>query len=262
MSAPKPDLVIPCLGKDSELAGPLSAIEGQRQHLGRVILVDDGSDPPLSPPSWVECHRNERPPDYRGAGFARNLGADLATSDWLLFMDHTVYLPHDALASMVRTAEELYRDELNLCITIPCIFLEGDPDPDLEVELQKQRKAGKVTALVEDLNTERVFREHTVAMMPRAYFQKLKGYDTDTFKHWGLEGTDFSVRVDATGGYLFSAVPRLSTGKRLVCYHAWHDGDRNVVLRQDEWLSKWGDISGGGAGRMNTLLRNRARANQ
>ncbi len=85
-------VIIPCYQTPAEtLARTLAALEGQTYPRGlfEVVIVDDGSQPPLSRPRStpldVKVARQER----RGFGIsrARNTGARAAAGDILLFLD-------------------------------------------------------------------------------------------------------------------------------------------------------------------------------
>ena len=84
-------VVIPCYRTPpATLEMTLAALEGQTYPRGlvEVILVDDGSDPPLERPSSALSVRMERQ-ERRGFGLARarNAGARAASGDVLLFLD-------------------------------------------------------------------------------------------------------------------------------------------------------------------------------
>ena len=99
-------VIVPCYQAPAALALTLAGLEGQHypRHLFEVVIVDDGSDPPLSPPPStpldVRVVRQER----RGFGLARarNTGARAAAHDLLVFLDGDVIAEAGLLAAHAR----------------------------------------------------------------------------------------------------------------------------------------------------------------
>ncbi len=87
---PRITVVIPARDEIERLQLTLAALAGQRypQDCLEVIVVDDGSDPPLTLPDHAPTARLLRQEaEGFGAGRARNLGAAHATGEVLLFLD-------------------------------------------------------------------------------------------------------------------------------------------------------------------------------
>jgi glycosyltransferase involved in cell wall biosynthesis len=106
--ATKPlSVVIPAY--DSHATLPLAlasvAVQGYPRHLLEVVVVDDGSTPPLAPEvhglEQVRIHRLEREDGF-GSGRARRVGADVADGEIIVFLDSDMVLEPHALAGHAR----------------------------------------------------------------------------------------------------------------------------------------------------------------
>lgn len=88
-------IVIPCFNEAAFVGGLLDDLSRQSHLPGQVIVVDsqssDGTAEVAAPYSAALPLRVVAAP--RGVAHARNAGAAVATSDWLLFLDADVRLP-------------------------------------------------------------------------------------------------------------------------------------------------------------------------
>ena len=98
-------VIVPYFEAPAALALTLAGLEGQRwpRELFEVVIVDDGSDPPLARPAStldVRVVRQAR----RGFGLARarNTGARAAAHDILVFLDGDVIPEAGLLATHAR----------------------------------------------------------------------------------------------------------------------------------------------------------------
>lgn len=90
-------VVIPSRNRPQHLRVAIDSVLAQRHEPIRVVVVDDGSSPPVA--AWLECPdsrvrvvRNERP---AGPGAARNQGAAAVDTEWVAFLDDDDrWLPH------------------------------------------------------------------------------------------------------------------------------------------------------------------------
>lgn len=85
-------VVIPTQNRLQDLRHALASIAAQTIKPKQIIVIDDGSDEPISPaifaqqPDSIECLlvRNEQ---CRGGNYSRNLGIVLASTEWISFLD-------------------------------------------------------------------------------------------------------------------------------------------------------------------------------
>ena len=207
-----------------EIAGPLATLEPQRGDVDEILVIDDGSHPPLVLPDWVKTVRIERQPVYRNPSAAKNFGAKEASGDFLIFIDAGIYLLPDTLKSMVWVMENASPKPM---ITIQCLMLNGAPDLD-EME-------DRAAEMVQDTG---FWTEHPLMMVEKKAFL---GYDEETFTHWGFEAHDYDIRWLMAGGLIFSDVRRVRNGKRLVCFHPYHDAPRDKETAELQFFNKWGE---------------------
>jgi glycosyltransferase involved in cell wall biosynthesis len=99
---PRISIVIPSYGRKSFLAEALRSVEMQTYPAHEVIVVDDCSPDPVELPSGVDLNVNLlRLPVNGGPGAARNAGLQVASGDWLLFLDDDDMLTPDRLKMAV-----------------------------------------------------------------------------------------------------------------------------------------------------------------
>lgn len=79
----KISVILPCLNEAATLPGLIEAIEAQYPD-AEIIVVDDGSSPPVPPAGSARIIRH---PKTIGNGAAVKTGARNATGDYLVFMD-------------------------------------------------------------------------------------------------------------------------------------------------------------------------------
>ena len=82
-------VVIPTRNRPALLASAITSVVDQTFDDLEVVLIDDGSDPPVRSEAFsdvriLKVYRNER---AQGAAAARNLGAAMATGDFIAFLD-------------------------------------------------------------------------------------------------------------------------------------------------------------------------------
>lgn len=112
MSYPKVSVIIPCYGVEKYLDRCMESVMNQTLHDIEIILVDDGS-PDKVPEMCDEYAR--RDPRIKvihkanaGLGYARNSGLDIATGEYVAFVDSDDYIDlrmYDALYTMACTAD-------------------------------------------------------------------------------------------------------------------------------------------------------------
>ena len=237
-------VVIPAFGHQDLLDRSLATWERQHTEAHEIIVVDDGSAVPLSVPPWVTLYRFEHDGVHRGSSRAKNKGAEIATGDYLCFADSDILHMPDALASLSHTMGKWEAEgERNVILNVWRVSLpDGYPERrtrNVEGLLKRMRIAG--LAFDEALTKSSCYWEQNCGMLSRTLFLKVGGYDKSTLKSWGFNNHDLDMRVMLAGGRVSSAIPRISTGKRLLCFHIWHDSVRDRGVADVEFATKWGE---------------------
>ena len=211
-------VVVPCFEAPEALALTLAGLEGQRypRTLFEVVVVDDGSEPPLEARSAtgldVRMVRQER----RGFGLARarNAGARAAAHDILVFLDGDV-IPEAGLVAAHARWHHAVSDALTLgfCAYVSAAGIDAvavraragplgelfagrpfDP-PWLE---RHMARTGDLTSRHDDLF--RAVTGHNFAIS-RAFYEEVGGFD-ESFARYGGEDTEFGYRAQVRGGLL------------------------------------------------------------
>lgn len=224
-------VVVPCHRTPAPvLERTLASLERQTypRPLFEVLLVDDGSHPPLEPPADLPFPlRLLRRETRGGSGAARNTGARAAAHDILLFLDADMLVESDWLAS-----HALWHHAFPEVVTLGFRRHVGVDDLDAA---SVRRRPGSLRALLAGRPTDPpraaaylaetndltrpgaddLFRAFVSADfgLRREFYESLGGFD-ETFRRWGLEDKEFAWRAFAAGGLL---APLL--GQR-----AWHQG--------------------------------------
>ena len=222
-------VVVPCFEAPAALELALAALERQTWPRERfeVVVVDDGSEPPVVAPATpldVRIVRQER----RGFGLARarNAGARAARHDILVFLDGDLLAAEDVLAEHARW-HHAAADALSLGFTAYAAtdglaaaavrghagplaaLLSGRPADPPWTERHMARTDG-LTATRDDLFRAVVGNN---LGMRRAFFEELGGFD-ESFRRYGWEDTEFGWRAQTRGALLVPARAAF----------AWHQG--------------------------------------
>ena len=235
-------VVVPCYQACAELALTLAALERQSypRSLFEVVVVDDGSVPPLSAPASsldVRVVRQRR----RGFGLARarNRGVRAALHDIVVFLDGDVLAEADLLAAHARWHHAVADAvTLGFCAYVSAdgvdaaairtrggslaeLFAERPQDPPW-TERHMARTAD-LRVMRDDLFRAVVGNNFGVR---RAFFEEVGGFD-ESFVRYGREDTEFGWRVQTCGGLL---VPERGA-------MGWHQGrfapNRRGAKRRD-----------------------------
>ena len=226
-------VVVPCFEAPGALALTLAGLEGQDwpRALLEVVVVDDGSEPPLelpalpvSAPLEVKLVRQER----RGFGLARarNAGARAAAHPILVFLDGDV-IPESGLLAAHARWHHAVSDALTLgfCAYVSAAGIDAGAvrhRPGTLGELFAGRpfdrpwlerhmaRTGDLTSGHDDLF--RAVTGHNLGIS-RAFFEAVGGFD-ESFARYGGEDTEFGYRVQMQGGLL---APERGA-------FAWHQG--------------------------------------
>ncbi|MFH1098548.1 MAG: glycosyltransferase family A protein [Candidatus Uhrbacteria bacterium] len=100
----KISIIIPCWNNSREVARCLDALAQQAFRDFEIVVIDDGSDPPIA--SQLSTANYQLPiriirQSHAGAPAARNLGARETSGEFIMFCDADVVLRPSALARLV-----------------------------------------------------------------------------------------------------------------------------------------------------------------
>ena len=223
-------VVVPCFEAPDALALTLAGLAGQDypRELFEVVIVDDGSEPPLRRPSSTPLDVKRVRQQRRGFGLARarNTGARAAAHPILVFLDADVIAEAGLLAAHARWHHTV-SDALTLgfCASVSVagidagtvlgragslreLFADRPFDPPWWE--RHMARTGGLTSRHEDLF--RAVTGHNMGIS-RAFFEAVGGFD-ESFARYGGEDTEFGYRVQTRGGLL--------TPERGA--FAWHQG--------------------------------------
>ena len=225
-------VVVPYYQAPDALALTLAGLERQRypRHLFEVIVVDDGSDPPLKLPerSPLDIRVIHQPDLGFGLARARNNGARAARGDIVVFLDCDMIPNDEWLAAHARwhhAASDAMSigfrrhldvvgvsadDVRNRSGTLDELFAGRQWDRPEWIEAHMVRTA-ELTSSDDDLF--RVASGGNLAMS-RDFYWEVGGND-ESFTQWGAEDIEFGYRAFTLGALL---VPE----RRALC---WHQGE-------------------------------------
>ena len=228
-------VIVPCFEAPDALALTLAGLQRQDypRELFEVVIVDDGSEPPLPHPAPavlgpapldVKVVRQQR----RGFGLARarNAGARAAGHGILVFLDGDV-IPESGLLTAHARWHHAVCDALTLgfCAYVSAAGVDAGAvrhRPGTLAELFAGRpfdapwlerhmaRTGDMTTGHDDLF--RAVTGHNLGIS-RGFFEEAGGFD-DSFARYGGEDTEFGYRVQMRGGLLAPAREAF----------AWHQG--------------------------------------
>lgn len=208
----------------------LAALESQSypRNLFEVVVVDDGSDPPLAPLRDIPFDAKVVHQERRGFGLARarNTGVRNAAHDIVLFLDSDILAGpgwiaaharwHHAVADALTVGSTLYADtedidaeDIRRVHGAVSELLAGRPtDPSRSESLLRRTN---------DLRA----KDDTIFMamagnnfgMRRAFYEEIGGSD-ESFTRWGYEDTELAYRAYVRGGLVAPARDAV----------AWHQG--------------------------------------
>ncbi len=198
------------------LARTLAALEGQTypRDLFEVVIVDDGSEPPLRPPLTPMDVKVVRQEYNGGRAKARNAGARAATHGILLFLDGDVLVERNWIAAHARWHHAV-SDALTLGPRVHAAMDGIDADiirrrpGSLQELLSDHPKdpswvegflagTGDLTARADDLFLAVVTANLGIG---RGFYELIGGMD-ESFVRWGLEDVELGYRAFVRGGLL------------------------------------------------------------
>ncbi len=245
----KLSIVIPTFNGGERLERSLSTLLNQTVPPHEIIVVDDGSTPPIKVPEKIVIKRIERKPEYRGSSSAKNFGAEEATGDWIAFADDDILHMPDAIEQVSKRVDD--RVLVN-------VFTTGLQRNSLDVvgwrpgrrsSMEKLMRHIKITG--ELLRTHeftdggvlkaRVSTEQHFGVISKRFFNEIGGYDSASFKSWGYNNQDLCIRVREAGGTVTSDVYR-ANGDLLYCFHQYSNGEhQDTFVRNREFRDKYGN---------------------
>lgn len=196
MSLPKISVIIPTRNQPAKLAATLTGLQMQTLATTdyEIIVVDDGSDPPVQVPNLtngprctlVRC-------SWSGRSAARNRGATLAQGELLVFLDDDMSVSGDFLSAHWRAHQE-WPDALSVgAVRLPDEALRR-PFGRFRQQLERQaipRRRGP-TAMAN-------FCTAANMAVSRARFQALGGFNPALHSS---EDQEFALRHTAGGGQI------------------------------------------------------------
>ncbi len=197
MNKPALSVIVPVFNRADELRALLESFTSQ-ENSGRyeIIATDDGSEHP--PDEVIKSYSSQLPLKFtrqenQGPGPARNTGAKLAESEWLLFLDSDCELPENYISRALK------------CITDAGEFvLFGGPDLEKE-DFTRTQKAINY-AMTSPLTTGgiRGSKKALDTYYPRSFNMLVKKrvfFDAGGFENLRFgEDLDLSMRIMERGG--------------------------------------------------------------
>ena len=198
------------------LAMTLAALEGQTypRELFEVVIVDDGSEPPLRPPSTPMDVKVVRQEYNGGQAKALNAGARAATHGILLFLDSDMLVERNWVAAHARW-HHVVSDALTFGPRVHAAMDGINADMirrrpgSLQELLSDHPKdpswvegflagTGDLTARADDLFLPVVMATLGIG---RGFYELIGGMD-ESFVRWGLEDVELGYRAFVRGGLL------------------------------------------------------------
>jgi len=115
VTSPTISIVIPCYNKQAYVRAAIESALAQT-HTCQVVVVDDGStDGSLAEIRAFDGRITWETGPNRGGSAARNRGLELATGDWIQFLDADDILPADKIAAQLAALDGAPEDTVAFC---------------------------------------------------------------------------------------------------------------------------------------------------
>jgi hypothetical protein len=197
--------IIPTVGRTTLARAIKSVLEqGLEPELHEIILVNDSGTPLLGMADWLKLPRVTVITTNRcERSVARNVGAAIASGEYLHFLDDDDYLLPGALTALLRVAES--SDACWIYGGVRCVNDEGEIIAEIRPEVTGNIFAHLVTGASLPLG---------VSLIRRETFFRLGGFDHDHLLI-SLEDRDLACR--------FALVADFDrTGELVACYRVEH----------------------------------------
>ncbi len=211
-------VVIPAFERLEQLEVLLESLTQQTypSELTEILVVDDGSEPPLAPnlPDGLDVKILRQKRDGFGLARARNLGAFSSTGDVVVFLDsdmipETIWLeaharPHHHHRPLAGVGPRTHvsrlqvgLDEIRSGTPIQDLLADSDPQrPQWILDRWKTTDNGRIG---DDIWWGMSGGNFSVT---RSLFVDLDGYDEAGFKEWGGEDNDLGYRIYMSGAFV------------------------------------------------------------
>lgn len=194
MSKVAVSVVIPVYNRPEKVVTAIQSVLKQSFDGYEIIIVDDGSTPPLALPDRLAMNRGLsviRLAANRGAGAARNAGAATARGKWLAFLDSDDAWRRDKLAMQVDYLKK--QGEGAAKTALACGFEYVD---------EAGRKDARVPVPASDplmFFSGCWFCPGSTILLSRSLFQHVGPFDENLHR---LEDLDWFIRLALAGGQL------------------------------------------------------------
>ncbi|MAZ61680.1 MAG: hypothetical protein CMB18_00015 [Euryarchaeota archaeon] len=224
-------VILPCYMGQQELALTFAGLSRQTypHHLIEVIVVDDGSDPPIKLPSQLPFEASVVLQERDGFGLARarNLGASSARGEILIFLDCDM-IPESQLVEAHARWHYENKFGLTLGFRSHADFSGISPEDLVKANKVEDLLSGRKVTTPQWIefhmgrtknltsNDSDLFRIATGGNLGirKSFFDTVGGFDS-SFRQWGGEDIEFGFRAFNMGAVL---IP-----ERLA--KAWHQGE-------------------------------------
>ena len=181
--------VIPCKDRPRLLDRALESISRQTVLPDEVILVDDGSEPPISVPTRYPVPLKVVRQDNRGPAAARNRGVAEASGEWIALLDSDDTWVPEKTQYQLRLLSQ--HPHAGFCISN--MTTHGRPAVEFPLAPESGATDGIIRDAVERLLPGR-FISSSGVMFRRDVFYRVGGFDE---RLWFCEDYDLWVRLAA-----------------------------------------------------------------
>lgn len=248
MAIMKASVVIPVYNQAERLKLVLKAFDWQQMDKGEfeVIIVDDGSnddiDNVVNQGDYKFIHKMIKLNKNSGRSYARNIGADQAKGEIIVFCDGD-RIPDKEFISRHIEAHEKFEEECVVIGKIVDIYI--DDFENKSDELATYTTVSSLTRVMRNFNyADCVFNlfdkfgrtNSKIAWLTflsgncsidRSIYRKLGGFDTN-FTSWGFEDSEYGYRLCKAG-------VKYILDDTIVNYHIFHVADRTNSRRDDSY---------------------------
>lgn len=198
--SPVVDVVILTWNDGPLLGAALASVAASEGVDARIVVVDNGSEPPAAVPEGVALIRL---PENRGVAAGRNVGIRAGTADLVCLLDSDAELGPRSLRNLVDGLEQAGADVAVPCFTAQAPTASAGAAPDLA---DKARRVLGRTAEYRPLGRSEVERPWwpvdfgigACQVFRRSAWEAVGGIDESFF--YGPEDVDFCLRIKQSGG--------------------------------------------------------------